>query len=58
MKDGIVMELCASENKIDREAQEAFAEEIVPVEIPQRKGDPVVVDTEMPLEGIVQPQPR
>ena len=59
---GMATELCASENKIDREAQDAFAkvsyeraqkaidtglfaEEIVPVEIPQRKGDPVVVDT-------------
>jgi len=45
MKDGMVMELCASEKKIDREAQDALAEEIVPAEIPQRKGDPVVVDT-------------
>jgi acetyl-CoA acetyltransferase len=58
MKDGLVMELCASEKKSAREVQDAFAEEIVPVEIPQRKGDPVVVDTERLLEGVVQPQPR
>ena len=52
------MELCASEKKSAREVQDAFAEEIVPVEIPQRKGDPVVADTERLLEGVVQPQPR
>lgn len=56
---GNAAELCASEMKISREEQDAFAiqsyqrsqaavnegrfaDEIVPVEIPQRKGDPVV----------------
>ena len=60
---GIAGELCASERKIDRERQDAWAitsykraqasiaeghfkAEIVPVEVPQRKGDPVVVDTD------------
>ena len=60
---GIAGELCASERKIDRERQDAWAitsykraqasiaeglfkDEIVPVEVPQRKGDPVVVDTD------------
>ncbi len=60
---GISGELCASERKIDRERQDAWAitsykraqqsideghfkGEIVPVEVPQRKGDPVVVDTD------------
>jgi len=79
LKDGMVMdglwdpyhdyhmgnaaELCASECKIDRAAQDAFAvesyrraqaaiaagefkAEIVPVPIPQKKGDPVLVDTD------------
>ena len=66
---GVAGELCASEKKIDRERQDAYAalsyrraqsamkegafrEEIVPVEVPQRKGDPVVVsDDEEPLRG-------
>ncbi len=60
---GIAGELCATERKIDRERQDAWAitsykraqqsiaeglfkDEIVPVEVPQRKGDPVVVDTD------------
>ncbi len=60
---GIAGELCASERKIDRERQDAWAitsykraqasiaqghfkAEIVPVQVPQRKGDPVVVDTD------------
>jgi acetyl-CoA C-acetyltransferase len=60
---GISGEFCASERKIDRERQDAWAitsykraqqsideghfkAEIVPVEVPQRKGDPVVVDTD------------
>jgi len=34
-------------------AQKRFAEEIVPVEIPQRKGDPVIFDTdEFPRAGV------
>ena len=54
-------ELCATECKISREDQDAYAiesykrstaaweagkfkEEIVPVEVPQRKGDPILVD--------------
>lgn len=57
---GNAADLCASENEISREEQDAFAtesykrsqaawdngkfsEEVVPVEIPSRKGDPVVV---------------
>jgi len=60
---GISGELCASERKIDRERQDAWAitsykraqqsiaqghfrDEIVSVEVPQRKGDPVVIDTD------------
>ena len=56
---GVCAELCAKENNITREDQDAFAiqsyqksaaaweagkfsEEVVPVSIPQRKGDPVV----------------
>jgi acetyl-CoA C-acetyltransferase len=68
---GVAGELCASEKKIDRERQDAYAalsyrraqtavkegvfrEEIVAVEVPQRKGDPVVVnDDEEPLRGNV-----
>jgi acetyl-CoA C-acetyltransferase len=68
---GVAGELCASEKKIDRERQDAYAalsyrraqasveegafrEEIVPVEVPQRKGDPIVVtDDEEPLRGNV-----
>jgi acetyl-CoA C-acetyltransferase len=58
---GNAAELCASEMKISREEQDAFAirsykrsgeasdkglfkDEIVPVEIPQRRGDPIVID--------------
>lgn len=57
---GVAAELCASECKISREEQDAFAvesykrsakawsegkfdNEIVPVEIPQKKGDPIIV---------------
>jgi acetyl-CoA C-acetyltransferase len=60
---GNAAELCATENDISREDQDAFAiqsykrssaawaagkfqEEIVPVKVPQRKGDPLVVDTD------------
>jgi acetyl-CoA C-acetyltransferase len=60
---GMAGELCASEKKIDRERQDAWAitsyqraqtaiaeglfkDEIVAVEVPQKKGDPVVVDTD------------
>ena len=56
---GVFADMCASEYKISREAQDAFAvqsyqrsaeawksnvfaDEVVPVEIPQRKGDPVI----------------
>ncbi|MEM7158381.1 MAG: acetyl-CoA C-acetyltransferase [Myxococcota bacterium] len=69
-------ELCASERKIDRERQDAyaalsyrraqsavkeglFAEEIVPVEVPQRRGDPVVVDSdEEPMRGNIDKLPK
>lgn len=57
---GNCAELCAKENNISREEQDAFAiesynraakawkegrfaEEVVPVEVPQRKGDPIVI---------------
>jgi acetyl-CoA C-acetyltransferase len=68
-------ELCARENKITREEQDAFAAEsyrrarraeadgkfrgeIVPVEIPQRKGPPRVVSTdEGPRRGDVEKLP-
>lgn len=60
---GVSGELCATEYKYTREAQDEFAKEsynralnaqkkglftneITPVEIPQRKGDPVMVDTD------------
>jgi acetyl-CoA C-acetyltransferase len=60
---GNAAELCATENDISREDQDAFAiqsyerssaawaagkfqEEIVPVKVPQRKGEPLVVDTD------------
>jgi acetyl-CoA C-acetyltransferase len=60
---GVAAELCATEMKISREAQDEFAiasykkaiasieaglfkNEIVPVEIPQRRGDPLIVDTD------------
>lgn len=56
-------ELCASEYKLSRDAQDEFAresyrralaaqkeglsaQEITPVEVPQRKGDPLVIDTD------------
>lgn len=57
---GCAADICASENKISREEQDAFAtesykrsqaawengkfkEEVVPVEIPSRKGDPTII---------------
>ena len=58
---GHCAELCAREHTISREEQDAFArtsyerahaaadvlaKEIVPVEVPRRKGDPVIVDTD------------
>ncbi len=72
---GIAGELCASERKIDRERQDAWAitsykralasieeghfkAEIVPVEVPQRKGDPALVDTdEDPGRGNIEKLP-
>lgn len=66
---GIAAELCATEKKITREMQDAFAiesyertmkaqkegrfkEEIVPVEVPQRRGDRIVVsEDEEPSRG-------
>lgn len=44
----------ASQNKAEKAMAEGkFKDEIVPVEIPQRKGDPVIVDTdEFPKPGI------
>ncbi len=69
-------ELCASERKIDRERQDAFAtlsyrraqasiqeglfaEEIEAVQVPQRKGDPVVVsDDEEPSRGKIEKLPK
>jgi acetyl-CoA C-acetyltransferase len=68
---GSAGELCASERKIDRERQDAWAtlsyqraqhavkeglfrEEIVPVGVPQKKGDPIEVkDDEEPFRGDV-----
>jgi acetyl-CoA C-acetyltransferase len=58
---GNAADFCATENKISREEQDAFAiesykrsqsawesgkfkEEVIPVEIPSKKGDPVIVD--------------
>src|SRR3954468_9364444 len=58
---GCAADICAAENKISREEQDAFAiesykrsqaawetgkfkEEVVPVEIPSKKGDPIVVN--------------
>jgi acetyl-CoA C-acetyltransferase len=58
---GCAADICAAENKVSREEQDAFAiesykrsqaastegrfkDEVVPVEIPSKKGDPVVVD--------------
>ncbi len=60
---GVCADLCASEYKISREEQDAFAiesynrsakaweagkfnNEVVPVEIPQRKGDPIVISVD------------
>jgi acetyl-CoA C-acetyltransferase len=57
---GCAADICAAENKISREEQDAFAiesykrsqaawdngkftEEVIPVEIPSRKGDPIIV---------------
>ena len=69
-------ELCASECKIDRERQDAYAalsyrraqsavkeglfkDEIVPVEVPQRRGDPVVFDSdEEPMRGNIDKLPK
>lgn len=69
-------ELCASERKIDRERQDAyaaqsyrralaalkegrFADEVVPVTVPQRKGDPVVVsEDEEPMRGNIDKLPK
>lgn len=66
---GSAAELCARENNISREAQDAYAidsykrsaaaaeagkfrNEIVPVSIPQRKGDPVVVSEDEEYRNI------
>jgi acetyl-CoA C-acetyltransferase len=72
---GVAGELCASERKIDRARQDAFAAEsyrraqaavkdglfraeIVPVSVPQRKGDPLVVaDDEEPHRGSIDKLP-
>lgn len=60
---GTFADLCASEYKISRERQDAFAiesytrsakaweegrlkDEVVPVEVPQRRGEPIIVDTD------------
>lgn len=60
---GVYADLCASEHKISREQQDAFAiqsyeraakawkdgkfdNEIVPVSVPQRRGEPVIVSTD------------
>ena len=60
---GTFADLCASEYKISRERQDAFAiesytrsakawqegrlkDEVVPVEVPQRRRDPIIVDTD------------
>lgn len=66
---GNCAELCASEYKITREAQDAFAiesynraasawsagkfkDEVVPVEVPQRKGDPIVVSEDEEYKNV------
>lgn len=66
---GNCAELCASEYKITREEQDAFAiesytraanawsagkfnSEIVPVEVPQRKGDPIVVSEDEEYKNV------
>lgn len=66
---GNCAELCASEHKITREEQDAFAiesynraasawsagkfnDEVAPVEVPQRKGDPVVVSEDEEYKNV------
>lgn len=66
---GVSADLCASEHKISREEQDAFAiqsyersaaasnsgkfdTEIVPVTIPQRKGDPIVVSKDEEFSNV------
>lgn len=76
---GVCADLCASEYKISREEQDAFAvesynrsakaweagkfnNEVVPVEVPQRRGEPVVVNkdeefTNIKLEKVPELRP-
>jgi acetyl-CoA C-acetyltransferase len=66
---GNCAELCASEHKISREEQDAFAidsykkaaeawqsgkfaDEIVPVSVPQRKGDPVIISEDEEYKNV------
>lgn len=66
---GNCAELCASEHKITREEQDAFAidsykkaadawqsgkfaDEIVPVSVPQRKGDPVIISEDEEYKNV------
>ncbi|MFI5205029.1 MAG: beta-ketoacyl synthase N-terminal-like domain-containing protein, partial [Flavobacteriales bacterium] len=66
---GVAADMCASECKISRADQDAFAiesykrsaaawdagkfnDEIVPVEIPQRKGDPVIFKTDEEYKNV------
>jgi len=73
---GNAAELCAKENNISREEQDAFAklsyeraieaqekgrfkDEIVPVSVPQRKGDPVIVhEDEEPKKANFEKMPK
>jgi acetyl-CoA C-acetyltransferase len=67
---GVCAELCATEKKISREEQDAFAiesykrsaaawaagkftEEVVPVEVPQRKGDPIIVKEDEEYKNVM-----
>ncbi|MEM8931384.1 MAG: acetyl-CoA C-acyltransferase [Acidobacteriota bacterium] len=71
---GNCAETCASEYELTREQQDAFAQasyerahaaadilakEIVPVEVPRRKGDPIIVDTdEEPARANFEKMPK
>lgn len=67
---GVCAELCATDKKISREEQDAFAiesykrsaaawaagkfnDEIIPVEVPQRKGDPIIVKEDEEYKNVM-----
>jgi acetyl-CoA C-acetyltransferase len=67
---GVCAELCATDKKISREEQDAFAiesykrsaaawaagkfnDEVVPVEVPQRKGDPIIVKEDEEYKNVM-----